>query len=379
MISKPSPTLLEQLEAAGVKVDTDSMDPKIAANLPIKAHDMTSNQLLVNEQLKNPENKELVEKTIREMKGASWLDVHTVLTARFAKRVFPYIQGRVLAQTTPSEAYDKEKIIAHARAYAKAYEAEGISRDRFCIKVPATTAGVQAAAVLNPEGIRTLGTSLFSLAQAIASSQAGMLSISPYYNEVRAHVEYPLWPDVEDPATQHPMSYRMRHIRDTYDRLAKETGKVQPLIKSASFITAREAMAMVELGAEHATILSGCMEDLVSTDRLPVYRKGGEWQVRIRSELDKPDLKWAAWSAPEPTASKARMGEMAKADPLSKLMEKDWKMASTDVDYLADGVLDKYNEEDEVTRTRLNDALVLFQGGEKESKEEIERLQALYA
>jgi transaldolase len=154
MISKSSPSLLEQLEAAGVKVDVDSMDPKIAAGLPFTPHDMTSNQLLVNEQLQNPENKELVEKTIREMKGASWEDIHTVLvsqsglpdpesfwgtlgarmsltssqTARFAKRVFPHIQGRVLAQTSPRNAYDKDKIVAHAHAYAKAYNAEGISK-----------------------------------------------------------------------------------------------------------------------------------------------------------------------------------------------------------------------------------------------------------
>ncbi|KAK8869560.1 hypothetical protein IAR55_000127 [Kwoniella newhampshirensis] len=379
MISKPEPTLLEQLEAAGTKVDTDSMDPKIAQGLPFKPHDMTSNQLLVNEQIMNTENKELVEKTIKEMgKDASFLDIHTVLTAKFAKRVIPYIQGRVLAQTTPSNAFDKEKIMAHARAYAKAYEAEGITRDRFCIKVPATTAGVQAAKVLNAEGIRTLGTSLFSLPQAIACSQADMLSISPYFNEVRAHVEVDLWPDVEDPATQHPFSFRMRHIRDTYDRLAKETGKTQPLIKGASFITAREAMACPELGAEHATILSGLMEDLISTSRLPTYRKGGEWQVRVRSELDKPNVKWANWTPSDPTVSKTRMAELSEADPLSKVMEKDWKMASTDIDYLADGVLDKYNEEDEVTRLRLKDALELFIGGENESKAEIERLQKLY-
>ena len=54
--------------------------------------------------------------------------------------------------------------------------------DRFCIKIPTTSAGMQASAVLNKEGIRTLGTALFSLPQAIAASQAGCLSISPYYN-----------------------------------------------------------------------------------------------------------------------------------------------------------------------------------------------------
>lgn len=145
------------------------------------------------------------------------------------------------------------------------------------------------------------------------------------------------------------------------------------------YITAREVMAMPELGVEHVTLLVGPMEDLCSTSRLPEYRKGGEWQVRVRSELDKPNVKWATWSAPEPSVSKKRMAEMAKSDPYSDLMQKDWKMASTDVDYLADGVLDKYNEEDEVTKVRLRDALELFKGGEAESKVEIERLQKLYA
>lgn len=39
-----------------------------------------------------------------------------------------------------------------------------------------------AAKILNAEGIRTLGTCLFSLPQAIAASQAGCLYISPYFN-----------------------------------------------------------------------------------------------------------------------------------------------------------------------------------------------------
>lgn len=43
-----------------------------------------------------------------------------------------------------------------------------------------------------------------------------------------------LWPDVEDPATQHPMANRMIHIRQIYDKLEKETGKKQPHIKAAS-------------------------------------------------------------------------------------------------------------------------------------------------
>lgn len=55
-------------------------------------------------------------------------------------------------------------------------------RDRFAIKIPTTTAGMQAAAELKKQGIESLGTVLFSVPQAIAASQAGTYAISPYFN-----------------------------------------------------------------------------------------------------------------------------------------------------------------------------------------------------
>ena len=92
------------------------------------------------------------------------------------------ILGRVLVQTSAFGAYDTEKVIAQARAYAQEFESVGIPKDRFCIKIPCTGPALNASQVLIKEGIRTLGTSLFSVEQAIAASQAGCLSISPYYN-----------------------------------------------------------------------------------------------------------------------------------------------------------------------------------------------------
>lgn len=50
------------------------------------------------------------------------------------------------------------------------------------IKIPTTSAGVNAAKNVLPEGIKSLGTALFSVPQAIAASQAEMLAISPYFN-----------------------------------------------------------------------------------------------------------------------------------------------------------------------------------------------------
>jgi transaldolase len=92
------------------------------------------------------------------------------------------IKGRVLVQTSPSDAYNTEATVAHARRYDREFRRLNIPRDRFCIKILATGPGLNAARTLQQEGIATLGTAVFSVEQAIACSQAGCLFISPYYN-----------------------------------------------------------------------------------------------------------------------------------------------------------------------------------------------------
>lgn len=66
--------------------------------------------------------------------------------------------------------------------YDREFQRAGISRERYCIKIPSTGPAMNAAKILQEEGIQTLGTALFGLAQAIACSQAGCLFISPYFN-----------------------------------------------------------------------------------------------------------------------------------------------------------------------------------------------------
>jgi transaldolase len=139
-------------------------------------------------------------------------------------------------------------------------------------------------------------------------------------------------------------------------------------------ITARETLAMKELGADHVTILAGPLEDMLNATQLPPPTKGQQWQKRL-SELGKPNLTWAKWDVPEPTASEERMKKLVSSDPLDKTMNKDWKMASTEINYLEGKTLDEYNEKDEVTKIRLRDALEVFTAAETETREEIERLK----
>ena len=77
MSSKSETTLLEQLEGS-ISVDADTMNADFIKSLPIKCHDMTSNQRFVHEALTAEHNKEIVETTVREMKGKSWEEVYAV-------------------------------------------------------------------------------------------------------------------------------------------------------------------------------------------------------------------------------------------------------------------------------------------------------------
>lgn len=133
---------------------------------------------------------------------------------------------------------------------------------------------------------------------------------------------------------------------------------------------------MKELGADHVTILAGPLEDMLHATQLPPPTKGKQWQQRLKDMASQePNLTWSNWDAPEPSVSKSRMGKLVGCDPLDKVMNKDWEMASTDIDYLKDNVLDECNEKDEVTRMRLKDALDVFIKAEEESRVEIERLR----
>ncbi|KAI5884983.1 aldolase [Schizophyllum commune H4-8] len=351
---------LEYLETL-LNVDVDHMHPSVAKSLPFKPHDQTSNQLIVNEQIELPENRELLEKAVKEYGSKGWSAVLDRLSVQLCAKNLPNIQGRVLLQTSPFHAYDKDKVVEHARSYAREFEKVGISRDRFCIKVPCTGPAMNAAKILNAEGIRTLGTSLFGLPQAIASSQSDCLYISPYFNEVRAHADLSLWPNVEDPATQHTMAPRMIHILETYKRLAKETGKEQPMVKSASFISAKEALACGEMGCQSATPSAEVLAELLKTP------------------ADKPvsNKPRPAYSYLTVGPTPERLRALLSVDPLAAA---DWdgKLASTDIDYLANNgeELEKAIERDPITKNRLYDALELFKGGELKSKALIEKVMA---
>lgn len=179
--------------------------------------------------------------------------------------------------------------------------------------------------------------------------------------ELRVHEDMSLWPDVDDPATEHPMSARVVQIMDTYKRLYAESGQEQPLVKLASFLSAKEAMAAGEFGCHSATISFSVLDQLArlaydDSSKLP----GGEG-------VPKPEHVYR-FARPTPE----RLRRLAGVDPLAA---KDWdgRLASTDVDYLAGGgkELEAAIAQDAWTREKLKDVIDVFVRGENRSKDRI--------
>ncbi|CEI61820.1 hypothetical protein FVEN_g2877 [Fusarium venenatum] len=338
-----------------VKIDIDCMDPLEAKRfLPFMPHDQTSNQRLVYEQMVSSENRELFLETVEQGRDEGWEVILNRMSALLCAKNLDNIQGRVLLQVSANHAYDTEKVVAQARSYAHEFEKLGISKHRICIKISCTGPALNASSILLQEGIRSLGTSLFSVVQAIAASQAGTLSISPYYNFPWYHADRKQWPDVEGPALDHPMSPRIVQIQQAYQRLQQETGRVQPLLKPASFVSPQEVMAMAEFGCDHVTVPEDILLQLSLIDVEENLPPGDVAQEHIQGVSE-------------------RVAHLAKADPLAGALW-DGKLPSTEIDYLADNgvALEEAIAADPVTRRGLLEALEAFKQNELQSRAVIE-------
>ncbi|MCO5589806.1 hypothetical protein L7F22_043775 [Adiantum nelumboides] len=332
------------------EIDIDTMDSSYADRIKGKPCDMTSNQFLMAAMLCDEANKEIVDGVIAELGNQGWKVVFCKIAALFCKRTLPFIRGRVLVQVSPRGAYDYEDTLSWAKEYAKAFEQVGISKDRYAIKIPTTGPAMNAAKQLESDGISTLGTALFSVAQAIAAGQANCYAISPYYNEIKAHGDPSLRLNVEDFLTQHPMSNRIAQIRHVYNLESEQTGKKQPQMKPASFVVWQEAMACAMLGSENVTALPPVLDELTTISSSALQRDP-------KSDISK------------------EVEVLLNNDPLicsTSFTKADLPTFKTD--YLANNgaALDTANEADPITKQRLFDALELFCSFEDQCKTFIE-------
>jgi len=155
-----------------------------------KPTDATTNPSLLLAASKMPEYKHLLEKAVQHGKSTgSTLEEQVTeamdkLFVLFGLEILKIIPGRVSTEVDARLSFDVEGSIEKAKKFIKSYEEAGISKERILIKLSSTWEGIEAAKVLEKEGIHCNMTLLFAFAQAVACAEAGVTLISPFVGRI---------------------------------------------------------------------------------------------------------------------------------------------------------------------------------------------------
>lgn len=166
----------------------DSSD--FAAIEKFRPLDATTNPSLITAAANQPENKELIKAAFEQAKSEGYSDdllverTIDILTVKFGVEILKLIEGRVSTEVDAALSYDTEATIAKAKELLALYQTYGIEKNRILIKIASTWEGIQAAKVLETEGIHCNLTLLFGLHQAQACAEANVTLISPFVGRI---------------------------------------------------------------------------------------------------------------------------------------------------------------------------------------------------
>ena len=146
--------------------------------------DATTNPSLILKAVQMPAYQQLLQDTVSRYTGASLDEMMDRLLVNFGCRILALIPGRVSTEVDARLSFDTAATVARAQRIMALYQNEGIDKARVLIKIAATWEGIEAAAQLEPQGIHTNLTLLFSFAQAVACGDAGVKLISPFVGRI---------------------------------------------------------------------------------------------------------------------------------------------------------------------------------------------------
>ena len=257
-------TLLEQLREITVVV-ADTGD--IQAIETFKPRDATTNPSLITAAAQMPQYQGIVDDTLKGArdtlgKDASAAQVATLaferLAVSFGRKILEVIPGRVSTEVDARLSFDTDASVAVGRELIAMYEAQGVARERILIKIAATWEGIQAAAILEKEGIHCNLTLLFGLHQAIACAENGITLISPFVGRILDWYKKDTGRDSYAPA-EDPGVLSVTEIYNYYKKFGYKTE-----VMGASF---RNVGEIVELaGCDLLTIAPALLAELQSTE-----------------------------------------------------------------------------------------------------------------
>ena len=149
-----------------------------------KPRDATTNPSLILKAVQQADYAPLLAETVAAHADSKLDQIVDQVLVRFGLEILKVVPGRVSTEVDARLSFDTAATVARARRIMALYEAAGIGRERVLVKVASTWEGIQAARILELDGIRCNLTLLFSFCQAVACGDAKVRLISPFVGRI---------------------------------------------------------------------------------------------------------------------------------------------------------------------------------------------------
>ncbi len=146
--------------------------------------DATTNPSLILKAVQQEAHKGLFNETVAANRALAVSEIVDRVLIRFGLEILKIVPGRVSTEVDARLSFDTAATIAKARELIALYAAAGIGKNRVLIKIASTWEGIQAATVLEREGIHCNLTLLFSPIQAAACAEGNITLISPFVGRI---------------------------------------------------------------------------------------------------------------------------------------------------------------------------------------------------
>jgi transaldolase len=216
--------------------------------------DATTNPSLILKAVQMPVYRSLLDETLVQHPKAALDETMDRLLVRFGVELLSLLPGRVSTEVDARLSFDADATLARARRITQLYQAQGIdTQQRVLIKIAATWEGIQAAQVLEREGIHTNLTLLFAFAQAVACAQAGVKLISPFVGRIydwHKKAAGAAWNEAERAGANDPGVQSVRQIYNYYKQHGVATEVMGASFRNTGQITALAGCDLLTIAPE---------------------------------------------------------------------------------------------------------------------------------
>lgn len=224
--------------------------------------DATTNPSLILKAVQKPDYAPLLEAAVAAHRGQPTDTIVDEVLVRFGLAILKIVPGRVSTEVDARLSFDSAASVARAHRIIAMYEQAGVKRERILIKLASTWEGIQAARVLEHEGIRCNMTLLFSFCQAVACGEAGATLISPFVGRIYDWFKKSAgsgWDEAANAAANDPGVKSVARIYTYYKKFGVDTE-----VMGASFRNIGQIQALA--GCDLLTISPELMAQLQATD-----------------------------------------------------------------------------------------------------------------